>query len=205
MQTSSKEYKLSGTQNEVRSKDEHSTVSLNDLQLSSVSGIDTTHDFLLWYDRVNAEIHENADLASHRYLQQLVTRSTECARMLEQIEQAMGRLKTLREEYAFVSEKTEALNAASEQLIEEQQKLQKLGDGIQLRLHYFNQVELLNQRLHSPTLSVASESFRECLNKVDECLIYLKEHVSCRKFHIPTLFNIILHFSLNSRIHLRIL
>lgn len=129
-------------------------------------------------DRVHAEIHENSNVVSHRYLQQLITRSTECKRMLTQIEAAMGRLKTLREEYAFVSEKTEALNSASEQLIEEQEKLQSLGDEIHKRLHYFNQVELLNQRLHSPTLSVASESFRECLSKIDECLTYLKEHVS---------------------------
>ncbi|XP_013098624.2 conserved oligomeric Golgi complex subunit 3 [Stomoxys calcitrans] len=161
----------------IKSQDEPAIISsLNELQAPTSQAIDTTHDFLLWYDLVHAEIHENADLASHRYLQQLVTRSAECGNMLQQIERAMSRLKTLREEYAFVSEKTEALNTASEQLIEEQEKLQSLGDGIQNRLHYFNQVELLNQRLHSPTLSVASESFRECLSKLDECLTYLKEH-----------------------------
>ncbi|XP_065358672.1 conserved oligomeric Golgi complex subunit 3 [Calliphora vicina] len=152
------------------------SLSLSTLQQSLPPGIDTTHDFLMLYDRVHAEIHENSNVVSHRYLQQLITRSTECKRMLTQIEAAMGRLKTLREEYAFVSEKTEALNSASEQLIEEQEKLQSLGDEIHKRLHYFNQVELLNQRLHSPTLSVASESFRECLSKIDECLTYLKEH-----------------------------
>ncbi|XP_037820483.1 conserved oligomeric Golgi complex subunit 3 [Lucilia sericata] len=155
---------------------ETNSLSLSSLQQSLPPGIDTTHDFLLLYDRVHAEIHENSNAVSHRYLQQLITRSTECKRMLTQIEAAMGRLKTLREEYDFVSEKTEALNNASEQLIEEQEKLQSLGDEIHKRLHYFNQVELLNQRLHSPTLSVASESFRECLNKIDECLTYLKDH-----------------------------
>ncbi|KNC24040.1 Conserved oligomeric Golgi complex subunit 3 [Lucilia cuprina] len=155
---------------------ETNSLSLSSLQQSLPPGIDTTHDFLMLYDQVHAEIHENSNAVSHRYLQQLITRSTECKRMLTQIEAAMGRLKTLREEYAFVSEKTEALNNASEKLIEEQEKLQSLGDEIHKRLHYFNQVELLNQRLHSPTLSVASESFRECLTKIDECLTYLKEH-----------------------------
>ncbi|XP_061397618.1 conserved oligomeric Golgi complex subunit 3 [Musca vetustissima] len=160
--------------------------SLNDLKLTTVSGIDTTHDFLVWYDRVHAEIQENTDIASHRYLHQLMTRSNECAHILDQIEQAMARLKTLREEYAFVSDKTEALNTASEQLIEEQEKLQKLGEDIHKRLHYFSQVELLNQRLHSPTLSVASESFRECLNKIDDCLTYLKEHPTFKDSHAYT-------------------
>lgn len=152
--------------------------------MSTAAGIDTTHNFLLWYDRVHAEIHETSDVAPHRYLQQLITRSTECAHMLEQIEHAMSRLNTLKEEYAFVSEKTQALNSASEQLIEEQEKLQSLGDQIHKRMHFFSQVELLNQRLHSPTLSVASESFRECLNKTDECLTYLREHVSGLCLHI---------------------
>lgn len=151
--------------------------SLNALQQSS-TGIDTTHEFLLLYDQVHAEIHENNNQVSQRYLQQLIARSTDCKQMLSQIEQAMIRLTTLREEYAFVSEKTGALNSVSEQLIEEQEKLQSLGDEIQKRLHYFNQVEVLNQRLHSPTLSVASDAFRECLTKIDECLNYLKEHVS---------------------------
>lgn len=177
MQLSSTEQSKDEDKSSANESDVNS-LSLHTLQQSLPPGIDTTHDFLMLYDRVHAEIHDNSNVVTHRYLQQLVTRSTECKRMLDQIEGAMGGLKKLREEYAFVSEKTEALNSASEQLIEEQEKLQTLGDEIHKRLHYFNQVELLNQRLHSPTLSVASESFRECLNKIDECLTYLKEHVS---------------------------
>ncbi|KAM7351601.1 conserved oligomeric Golgi complex subunit 3 [Cochliomyia hominivorax] len=165
-----KEEKTTSSQSEINS------MSLHKLQQSQPPGIDTTHDFLMLYDEVHAEIHENSNAVTHRYLQQLITRSTECKHMLDQIEGAMGGLQKLREEYAFVSQKTEALNSASEQLIEEQEKLQTLGDEIHKRLHYFNQVEVLNQRLHSPTLSVASESFRECLTKIDECLTYLKEH-----------------------------
>ena len=161
-------------------------------------GIDTTHDFLLLYDRVHAEIHENNNKVSHRYLDQLIARSTECKRILSQIEQAMVGLKALREEYAFVSEKTGALNSASEQLIEEQEKLQSLGFEIQKRLHYFNQVEVLNQRLHSPTLSVASDSFRECLTKIDECLTYLKEHVSIINLKMET--NLLLQYNFPGKV-----
>lgn len=162
----------------VPTSNETNSLSLNRLQQLLPPGVDTTHDFLMLYDLVYSEINENSNAATQRYLQQLITRNTECNDMLTQIEEAVGRLKKLRDEYAFVSEKTEALNNASEQLIEEQEKLQHLGDEIHKRLHYFNQVELLNQRLHSPTLSVASDSFRECLDKIDECLTYLKEHVS---------------------------
>uniref|UniRef100_A0A1A9V877 Conserved oligomeric Golgi complex subunit 3 n=1 Tax=Glossina austeni TaxID=7395 RepID=A0A1A9V877_GLOAU len=155
--------------------------SLMKLQQLSLPGIETTNDFLMWYNQVLDEIHENDDIHTQHYLQQLITRSTECLRILEQIEKAMQRLEKLKNEYSFVSQKTEALNTASEQLLGEQQKLQALGEEIQHRLHYFNQVELINHRLFSPTLSVASGSFQECLTKIDQCLTYIKEHPSFKE------------------------
>ncbi|XP_030556819.1 conserved oligomeric Golgi complex subunit 3 isoform X1 [Drosophila novamexicana] len=139
-------------------------------------GLQNTNDFLLWFVNVNTEIERRGDANYHKYLQQLEQRKSECAHMLEQISVAMERLGALSAEYEFVSQKTSALNTASEQLIDEQQKLQELSNEIQRRLHFFSQVELLNQRLQSPTLSVASEAFRECLNKIDECLNYLADH-----------------------------
>lgn len=141
-------------------------------------GLQNTNDFLLWFVNVNTEIERRGDANYHKYLQQLEQRKSECAHMLDQISVAMERLGALSAEYEFVSQKTSALNTASEQLIDEQQKLQELSNEIQRRLHFFSQVELLNQRLQSPTLSVASEAFRECLNKIDECLNYLADHVS---------------------------
>ncbi|KAH8266638.1 hypothetical protein KR018_004801 [Drosophila ironensis] len=140
------------------------------------NGLQNTNDFLLWFADVSAEIEQRGDADYHKYLQQLEQRRAECTHMLQQIAVAMERLGALCDEYDFVSQKTSALNTASEQLIEEQEKLQELSSEIQRRLHYFSQVELLNQRLQSPTLSVASEAFRECLNKIDECLNYIEEN-----------------------------
>ncbi|KAH8351893.1 hypothetical protein KR084_000440 [Drosophila pseudotakahashii] len=141
-----------------------------------LDGLQNTNDFLLWFADVSAEIEQRGDAGYHKYLQQLEQRKAECTHMLGQIAGAMERLGVLCDEYDFVSQKTSALNTASEQLIEEQEKLQELSHEIQRRLHYFSQVELLNQRLQSPTLSVASEAFRECLNKIDECLNYIEDN-----------------------------
>ncbi|EDV33230.1 uncharacterized protein Dana_GF23417 [Drosophila ananassae] len=146
---------------------------VKDIELPD-DGLRNTNDFLLWFADVSAEIEQRGDADYHRYLQQLEQRREECGHMLEQIAVAMERLGALCDEYDFVSQKTSALNMASEQLIEEQEKLQELSNEIQRRLHYFSQVELLNQRLQSPTLSVASEAFRECLNKIDDCLNYIE-------------------------------
>lgn len=88
-------------------------------------------------------------------------------------------IQSLESEYNFVSNKTSSLNSASEQLIQEQKKLNEIGNEIKRRLHFFTQSEQLMQRLHSPTLSVSSEIFLETLNKIDECLEYLQSNV-CR-------------------------
>ncbi|XP_055839403.1 conserved oligomeric Golgi complex subunit 3 [Episyrphus balteatus] len=140
------------------------------------SGIKSTHDFLLWHDRVKGEIHENANSSYERYLQQLELRSEECRVMLQQVDTAMGMLNNLNSQYDFVSHKTSSLNTASQQLIDEQKKMQEINEEIQRRLQFFNQVELLYQRIQSPTLSVASESFRECLSKIDDCIKYLQQN-----------------------------
>ncbi|KAH8237551.1 hypothetical protein KR038_009186 [Drosophila bunnanda] len=146
-----------------------------DIELPA-GGLQNTNDFLLWFADVSVEIEQRGDADYHKYLQQLEQRKAECSHMLGQIAVAMERLGALCDEYDFVSQKTSALNTASEQLIDEQEKLQELSNEIQRRLHYFSQVELLNQRLQSPTLSVASEAFRECLNKIDDCLRYIEEN-----------------------------
>lgn len=112
------------------------------------------------------------------YHSQLESRTKDCDDMLSQIDGALSALGALQKEYSLVSTKTSSLNTASEQLIQEQKKLNEIGDEIKRRLHFFTQSELLLQRLHSPTLSVASELFLETLNRIDECLEYLHSNVS---------------------------
>lgn len=157
------------------------SVSAQELQALPSPGINNTRDFLLWYDRVNEEITRHADAQYYQYLQQLEQKDSQCEEILEQINYAMLELNTLKIEYETVSQKTSALNTASEQLTEEQQRLHKLGAEIQRRLHYFSQVELLHQRLQSPTLSVASDAFRDCLDRIDECLEYMRANVRSKK------------------------
>lgn len=121
------------------------------------------------YDRLNDGYTD--------YYNQLQSRSLECDALLEQIDSALQALTSLESEYTFVSDRTSSLNQASEQLIAEQHKLNAIGEEVKRRLDYFTQSEMLLQRLHSPTLSVASEIFVETLNRIDECLAYLQANV----------------------------
>jgi hypothetical protein len=80
-------------------------------------------------------------------------------------------------EYDFVNTKTSSLNTASENLIQEQSKLNLISDDIRFRLKHFTQAEHLSQRLQNPTFSPASDQFVEIMNNIDDCLEYMKTHV----------------------------
>lgn len=155
--------------------------SLVDLDEIPVDGIDSTQSFLSWYNRVDLEIYDHSDDIYKQYYDQLANRSEECDQLLSQIDAALNSLGALETEYNFVSNKTSSLNSASEKLIAEQKQLNEIGEEIKKRLYYFTQAEQISQRLQSPTISVSSEIFLQTLNKIDECLVYLRTNVSYDK------------------------
>lgn len=138
---------------------------------------------MTWFNKVEEEVLDQEDGIYLEYYNQLSTRSTDCDSLLRQIDKSLNSLTDLTNEYNFVSNKTSSLHTASEKLIEEQNKLNEITAELKKRLHYFNQVESLSQRLQSPTLSVSSEAFVEILNKIDECLQYLRSNVSLLLFN----------------------
>lgn len=146
------------------------------LRLNDV--IDTTQDFLNWYNVVETEIYDRSDDVHKQYYQQLFNRRNECDNLLEKINLALHALNGLEAEYNFVSNKTHSLNSGSEKLIAEQNQLIEVGDEIKKRLCYFTQAENLLQHLQSPTISVSSEIFAQTLNKIDDCMAYVRHNVS---------------------------
>lgn len=140
--------------------------------------VDSTQDFLNWYNSADERIVNRSDDVYRRYYEQLQSRRDECDHLLGKINSALDSLDNLSAEYTFVSNKTCYLNTASEKLIAEQNKLIASGNDIKARLHYFTQAENLLQILQSPTISVASELFAQTLGRVDECVAYIRENVS---------------------------
>lgn len=180
-----KSFTQKGSKSSKDAKQSNNLVDLHNIQskafdeLQTETGaIESTQHFLTWYNRVDLELYEKSDEVHQQYYEQLLNRSRDCDNLLEQIDSALSSLNLLSKDYNFVSEKTSSLNTASEKLILEQRKLNEIGDEIKQRLHYFTQAEQLSQRLHSPTLSVASEIFMQTLNSIDECLLNLKSNVS---------------------------
>lgn len=145
--------------------------------------VDSTQDFLNWYNSADERLVNRSDDIYRRYYEQLQSRRDECDHLLSKINSALSSLDNLSAEYTFVSNKTCYLNAGSEKLIAEQNKLIASGNDIKARLHYFTQAENLLQILQSPTISVASEIFAQTLGRVDECLAYIKENVGVLGLH----------------------
>uniref|UniRef100_A0A182Q709 Conserved oligomeric Golgi complex subunit 3 n=1 Tax=Anopheles farauti TaxID=69004 RepID=A0A182Q709_9DIPT len=136
--------------------------------------IDSTQNFLSWYNSIDAEILEHFDDVYLEYYEQLRARSTECDQMLDEIEVSLGSLRQLTQEFNFVSDKTSSLHQASESLLQDQTRLNDTGEEIRKRLKYFTQAESISQRLHNPTFSVSNDTFVDILNTIDDCLEYMQ-------------------------------
>uniref|UniRef100_A0A182I8B5 Conserved oligomeric Golgi complex subunit 3 n=1 Tax=Anopheles arabiensis TaxID=7173 RepID=A0A182I8B5_ANOAR len=136
--------------------------------------IDSTQNFLSWYNSIDAEILEHFDDVYLEYYEQLRARTSECDQMVQEIDVSLDSLRQLTQEFNFVSEKTASLHQASESLLQDQARLSDTGEEIKKRLKYFTQAESISQRLHNPTFSVSNETFVDMLNTIDDCLEYMR-------------------------------
>ncbi|XP_053667552.1 conserved oligomeric Golgi complex subunit 3 [Anopheles marshallii] len=140
--------------------------------------IDSTQNFLSWYNSIDAEILEHFDDVYMEYYEQLRSRTNECDQMLQEIDVSLESLRQLTQEFNFVSEKTSSLHRASESLLQDQTRLSDTGDEIKKRLKYFTQAESISQRLHNPTFSVSNDTFVDILNTIDDCIEYMRVNPS---------------------------
>ncbi|CAK1601703.1 unnamed protein product [Parnassius mnemosyne] len=165
------------------SGDDKTEVSVKAEGDTSIPLIDSTFDFLEWYEHLYENSIKADDAPYETYYKQLEERRNECVSLTNQITATMSDLNKLSEEYNLVSNKTNALHNMSEQLLADQTKLSNIGDDIKQKLHYFTQVEHLSQRLNSTTMSVNSETFFNVLAKIDECLDYMRKNNNFKEAH----------------------
>ncbi|XP_026472780.1 conserved oligomeric Golgi complex subunit 3-like [Ctenocephalides felis] len=139
-------------------------------------------EFLKSYSEVEDRLIKNDDETYESYFSQLSLRSSECDALLKIIDDSVQALNELASEHSLVSVNTSLLNNASEHLLSDQNKLNIICNDICDRLQYFNQAEKLGQRLScGKTLAVTSDSFIQVLNKIDECILYMKNHPNCKE------------------------
>lgn len=134
-----------------------------------------TH-FLQHSDQIEDEISQTEDLPYVAYYNHLQTQNAECDDLLAHIDSALGTMYQLRTEYEFVSTNTSTLHSQSEKLTQDQNQLNRLTADVSGRLHYFQLVDQLLQKLDSPTLSVSGDNFWTYMNQIDEGLEFLHTH-----------------------------
>lgn len=138
--------------------------------------IETAQQFFSWFSKLQAQMDQDEGAKYRRTRECLSCYQDQCDAILTDVSAALEHLDSLQKQYLFVSTKTGTLHEACEQLLKEQSELVDLAESIQQKLSYFNELETINTKLNSPTLSVNSEGFIPMLSKLDDCIEYVSAH-----------------------------
>ncbi|XP_051999085.1 LOW QUALITY PROTEIN: conserved oligomeric Golgi complex subunit 3-like [Xyrauchen texanus] len=146
--------------------------------------IETAQQFFSWFSKLQTQMDQD-EVVKYRKSRDVLNRYREqCDAILTDVNTALQHLDSLQKQYLFVSTKTGTLHEACEQLLKEQSELVDLAESIQEKLSYFNELENINTKLNSPTLSVNSEGFIPVLSRLDECIEYVSSHPNFKDYPI---------------------
>ncbi|XP_034993262.2 conserved oligomeric Golgi complex subunit 3 [Zootoca vivipara] len=146
--------------------------------------IETAQQFFSWFDQLHTQMDQDEGAKYRQTRAYLSGFEEQCDAILSDVNSALQHLESLQKQYLFVSTKTGTLHEACEQLLKEQSELVDLAENIQQKLSYFNELENINTKLNSPTLSVNSDGFIPMLAKLDDCLAYISSHPNFRDYPV---------------------
>uniref|UniRef100_A0A8C3YB60 Conserved oligomeric Golgi complex subunit 3 n=1 Tax=Catagonus wagneri TaxID=51154 RepID=A0A8C3YB60_9CETA len=146
--------------------------------------IETAQQFFSWFAKLQTQMDQDEESKYRQMRDYLSGFQEQCDAILNDVNSALQHLESLQKQYLFVSNKTGALHEACEQLLKEQSELVELAENIQQKLSYFNELETINTKLNSPTLSVNSEGFIPMLAKLDDCITYISSHPNFKDYPI---------------------
>ncbi|XP_033966253.1 conserved oligomeric Golgi complex subunit 3 isoform X2 [Pseudochaenichthys georgianus] len=146
--------------------------------------IDTAQQFFSWFAKLQANMEQDENAKYRKTRDDLNCYQEQCDAILKDVSAALEHLDSLQKQYLFVSNKTGTLHEACEQLLKEQSELVDLAESIQQKLSYFNELENINTKLNSPTLSVNSEGFIPMLSKLDDCIEYVSSNPNFKDYPV---------------------
>ncbi|XP_077473160.1 conserved oligomeric Golgi complex subunit 3 [Stigmatopora argus] len=146
--------------------------------------IETAQQFFAWFAKLQAHMDQNESEKYRRTRDELNCYQEHCDAILKDVGAALEQLDSLQKQNLFVSNKTGTLHEACEQLLKEQAELVDLAESIQQKLSYFNELEHINKKLNSPTLSVNNEGFIPMLSKLDDCIDYVTSHPNFKDYPV---------------------
>lgn len=102
-----------------------------------------------------------------------------CNEFLQDLKTTCQLFDDLEKDYSFVDSRTRSIQTACETLLEEQHRSTQLAEGLAARLEYFNQLEPIAKLFNSPGDDICLQpDFIPMLEKLDECIKYMQDHVS---------------------------
>ncbi|KAF6084322.1 hypothetical protein HJG60_008597 [Phyllostomus discolor] len=146
--------------------------------------IETAQQFFSWFAKLQTQMNQDEETKYRQMRDYLSGFQEQCDAILNDVNRALQHLESLQKQYLFVSNKTGTLHQACEQLLKEQSELVDLAENIQQKLSYFNELETINTKLNSPTLSVNSEGFIPMLAKLDDCITYISSHSNFKDYSV---------------------
>ncbi|XP_030642853.1 conserved oligomeric Golgi complex subunit 3 isoform X1 [Chanos chanos] len=146
--------------------------------------IETAQQFFSWFSKLQVQMNQDEQAKYRNTREALNSYQEQCDAILTDVNAALEHLDSLQKQYLFVSTKTGTLHEACEQLLKEQSELVDLAESIQQKLSYFNELENINTKLNSPTLSVNSEGFIPMLSKLDDCIDYVSSHPNFKDYPV---------------------
>uniref|UniRef100_A0A8C7A8J0 Conserved oligomeric Golgi complex subunit 3 N-terminal domain-containing protein n=1 Tax=Neovison vison TaxID=452646 RepID=A0A8C7A8J0_NEOVI len=146
--------------------------------------IETAQQFFSWFAKLQTQMEQDEGTKYRQMRDYLSGFQEQCDAILNDVNSALQHLESLQKQYLFVSNKTGTLHEACEQLLKEQSELVDLAENIQQKLSYFNELETINTKLNSPTLSVNSEGFIPMLAKLDDCITYISSHPNFKDYPV---------------------
>ncbi|KAM8854900.1 conserved oligomeric Golgi complex subunit 3 [Spinachia spinachia] len=146
--------------------------------------IETAQQFFAWFANLQANMDQDESSKYRKTRDDLYCYQEQCDAILTDVGTALDHLDSLQKQYLFVSNKTGTLHEACEQLLKEQSELVDLAESIQQKLSYFNELENINTKLNSPTLSVNGDGFIPMLSKLDDCIEYVSSHPNFKDYPV---------------------
>ncbi|KAJ8378332.1 hypothetical protein AAFF_G00243520, partial [Aldrovandia affinis] len=146
--------------------------------------IETAQQFFSWFSKLQSQMDQDEGAKYRKTRERLSGYQEQCDAILNDVDAALQHLDSLQKQYLFVSTKTGTLHEACEKLLKEQSELVDLAESIQQKLSYFNELENINTRLNSPTLSVNSDGFIPMLSKLDDCIEYVSSHPNFKDYPV---------------------
>ncbi|KAG8800330.1 Golgi transport complex subunit 3, partial [Serendipita sp. 399] len=149
--------------------------------LHPVHPIHTPQQFHDWFALIERSIQHSQEAHFRSHLSQLTDQLDKCTELTNKLNHVDDEVVRMLSAWKSIEDGGRSLQEASEQLVDEKNRLIEVTDAISARLAYFQELERATRMLNHPGDDlVLQPDFLITVERVDICLEYLQNH---RDFH----------------------